>query len=340
MTQPLRRLDARFAVRGVSGFTLVELLVAAAITVATTGAMIELARGAHAASAAISDGAEVQQKMRVAVDAIQHDLSAAGAGSGLSSGGGSLVQYLPPVRPAAGVAGDSDVTYATDRITVLYVPSTNAEATVLAGSPGGLSIGGTPSCALTPSCGFERSMHALVFDRSGPGFGYDVFTVGDASPGLIVRASGEASFSSTYAASAYVTEVVSRTYYLDRSDASNVHLMRGDGRTAFPLIDGVRDLRFTYYADPDPASVSALGAAAGTCVYSPGPPPRSLLTPLGGASLSELSASDLTDGPFCGIGTNRFDADLLRIRRIHVSLQLPSLELSFDVTPHNLNLAR
>jgi hypothetical protein len=56
--------------------------------------------------------------------------------------------------------------------------------------------------------------------------------------------------------------------------------------------------------------------------------------------LSELSASDLTDGPFCGIGTNRFDADLLRIRRIHVSLQLPSLELSFDVAPHNLNLAR
>ena len=37
--------------------------------------------------------------------------------------------------------------------------------------------------------------------------------------------------------------------------------MRGDGRTSFPLVDGVRDLHFTYYADPDPSSAPTLGAA-------------------------------------------------------------------------------
>ena len=127
--------------------------------------------------------------------------------------------------------------------------------------------------------------------------------------------------------------------------------MRGDGKTAFPLVDGVRDLHFTYYADPDPASAPAIGAAGGTCVYAPGPPPRPLLAPLGGASLSELSASELTDGPFCGIAPNRFDADLLRIRRVRVALRVApvsgagsrpasAFELSFDVTPHNLNFAR
>jgi hypothetical protein len=192
-------------------------------------------------------------------------------------------------------------------------------------------------------------MRAVVFDRTGPGVGYDIFTVADASGGFLTRATDEGTFSTTYTPTSHVVEVVDHTYYLDRSDASNIRLMRGDGKTAFPLVDGVRDLHFIYYADPDPASAPTNGAATGTCVYAPGPPPRALLAPLGGASLSELSESELTDGPFCGIAPNRFDADLLRIRRVRVALQVapvsdarqtPLFELSFDVTPHNLNLAR
>jgi hypothetical protein len=76
-----------------------------------------------------------------------------------------------------------------------------------------------------------------------------------------------------------------------------------------------------------------------------------LLSPLGGASLSELTGAELTDGPFCGIAPNRFDADLLRIRRVRVSLRVdaptgsagrqpPPMELSFDVTPPNLSTWR
>ena len=56
-----------------AGFTFIELLVASAMFVAMAGAMIELARGARMASTAIGDAADVQQKMRVAADAIQHD---------------------------------------------------------------------------------------------------------------------------------------------------------------------------------------------------------------------------------------------------------------------------
>src|SRR6478736_6806243 len=108
-------------------------------------------------------------------------------------------------------------------------------------------------------------MRARVFDRTGPGFGYDVFTVADASGAFLARAADEGSFSSTYTSTAHVVEVVDHTYYLDGSDPSNSRLMRGDGKTAFPLVDGVRDLRFTYYADPDPASAPAIGAAGGTC---------------------------------------------------------------------------
>ncbi len=303
------------------------------------------------ASTAIGDAADVQQKMRVAADAIQHDLSVAGAGSALPAGGGSLARFLPSIRPSAGIAGDSDISFAPDRVTILYMPSTNADADVVAATSAGISIGGAPSCAATAGCGFQRDMRALVFDRTGPGFGYDVFTVADASGAFLARAADEGSFSSAYTSSAHVVEVVDHTYYLDGSDPSNIRLMRGDGKTAFPLVDGVRDLHFTYYADPDPASAPAIGAAGGTCVYAPGPPPRPLLAPLGGVSLSELSESELTDGPFCGIAPNRFDADLLRIRRVRVALAVEAVsgagsrptsafELSFDVTPHNLNFAR
>ena len=334
-----------------AGFTFLELLVASAMLVAMAGAMIALARGAQTASAAIGDLADVQQKMRVATDAIQHDLSVAGAGSALPTGGGALAQFLPPIRPSAGIAGDSDISYAPDRVTILYTPSTNADADVVTATSSGVSIGGTPSCLVAAACGFQRDMRAVVFERTGPGFGYDVFTVADASGASLARASDEGPFSTTYTSTSHVVEVVDHTYYLDRSDPSNVRLMRGDGRTAFPLVDGVRDLHFTYYADPDPASAPTIGAGTGTCVYAPGPPPLPLLAPLGGASLSELSESALTDGPFCGIAPNRFDADLLRIRRVRVALQVarPSgagprqtsvFELSFDVTPHNLNLAR
>jgi hypothetical protein len=125
--------------------------------------------------------------------------------------------------------------------------------------------------------------------------------------------------------------------------------MRGGGRTVLPLVDGVEDLRFAYFADPDPMSVSRAGASAGTCVYQAGSPPRPLLAALGGQSLAQLTPADLTDGPFCGIAPNRFDADLLRIRRVRVDLRVAgqsggshpsSFELSFDVAPRNLNTSR
>jgi hypothetical protein len=194
-------------------------------------------------------------------------------------------------------------------------------------------------------------MRALVFDRAGVGRGYDIFTVGDAAAGVVWRAPDEGGFTQTYGATAFVSEVVEHAYYLDRSVPSNVRLMRRDGRSAFPLVDGIRDLRFTYFADPDPMSVSAVGAPAGTCAYAAGSPPRPLLSVLAGQSLAQLSAADLTDGPFCGLPPNRFDADLLRIRRVRVSLRVRAVgsapsaestafEMTFDVAPRNLNAAR
>jgi hypothetical protein len=98
--------------------------------------------------------------------------------------------------------------------------------------------------------------------------------------------------------------------------------------------------------------------------------PRLTTIAPGGLTLVELTSSMLTDGPWCpdSTSTNRFDADLLRVRRIHVSLRVqsalaslrgpagilfahggiaragdryvPDLVTQFDITPRNLNLAR
>jgi hypothetical protein len=85
-------------------------------------------------------------------------------------------------------------------------------------------------------------------------------------------------------------------------------------------------------------------------------------------SLASLPASRLTDGPWCGSGDTEFDADLLRIRKVRITLRLqaanpamrgtdtrlflrpgtseggaklvPDYFVRFEVTPRNLNLVR
>ena len=77
----------------------------------------------------------------------------------------------------------------------------------------------------------------------------------------------------------------------------------------------------------------------------------------------------LSDGPYCGSGPNEFDADLLRVRKVRVTLRMQTASPAFrgadttlfmqpghrrraasatcrttaspfEVTPRNLNLAR
>ena len=43
-------------------------------------------------------------------------------------------------------------------------------------------------------------------------------------------------------------------------------------------------------------------------------------------SLAALTAAMLTDGPFCGGGDNQFDADLLRVRKVRVTLRMQAAQ--------------
>jgi len=86
-----------------------------------------------------------------------------------------------------------------------------------------------------------------------------------------------------------------------------------------------------------------------------------------GGSLAPLPISLLSDGPWCGGGENRFDADLLRVKKVRITLRvqagqasmratgsdyavagtsksalkaLPDYTIVFEVSPRNMNLGR
>jgi hypothetical protein len=190
---------------------------------------------------------------------------------------------------------------------------------------------------------------------------------------------------------AVVTEIVQHTYSMSVDAATGTsRLMHYDGRfTNLPVADHVISLHFEYFGDPRPPMLlpgAVLTDSKGPwTTYGLKPPPAGenctfavseashipRLTSLGdGRSPIALDPGMLTDGPWCPdpSNPNRFDADLLRIRRVRVTLRVqaadasfrgpagplfmhggsatssqqlvPDQEIRFDVTPRNLNLER
>jgi hypothetical protein len=181
-----------------------------------------------------------------------------------------------------------------------------------------------------------------------------------------------------YEVGASVTQIVSNTYYWcspinDRpcpEDPSAWQLRLYDGYSRdVALVDNVVDLQFEYFGDPNPPLNPKPKAGVANCLYDglgnyigPG------VLPTTDGSLAQLPLSILSDGPWCGGGNNMFDADLLRIRKMRVTLRVQVSDVAlrgtntsmwrnpgtaaggtravadytvaFDVTPRNLNLAR
>lgn len=139
----------------------------------------------------------------------------------------------------------------------------------------------------------------------------------------------------------------SRTYYLRAGGAAS-QLMRYDGRAAaFPVLDDVVLLAFEYFGAAQPPQI-VVDEEGPRATYGPMPPPLDTDDPadawgpgencafavIGGVRQSRLAAvedddrplspSILTDGPWCpdAAAEDRFDADLLRVRRVRVRLRL------------------
>jgi len=377
------------------GFSMVELLVATSLMLIVMSSVFQTLHPVNGAFRAEPEAADLQQRLRVAADALSRDLLAAGSGLSQGVGPGPLTDFMAPILPLRQGRRNADAAggFKTSTITLLTLDPGAAQTTiaqpVVAGSTTVL-VNVDPGCPPADlNCGFRPGTSVVVFDDTGA---YDTFTVMSIdAAGLHLQHNMRDSTKIYAATTSRIAAATSRTYYLKSDSATNTfQLMRYDGEGAAdaPVVDHVVGLSFQYFGDPQPPTMRRpLTEAAGPwTTYGPKPPvsgdncvfvgngtptPSPALPVIGtGTALVPLGAPTLTDGPWCpdAVNPNRFDADLLRIRRVRVTLRvesaaasmrgpagplfahggsassghsfLPDHEIRFDVTPRNVNLQR
>jgi hypothetical protein len=308
-----------------AGFTLVETLVATVLTMAVAGAVLSLANPGMTIGHAQPEASDMHQRARVAADTLHRDLIEAGAGLDTGARAGSLVQFLPPIVPRRlGLAGaDAPHVVRADAVTLTRAVAGFAQTTtasVVAGASASLvPVNGPPCAPADALCGLAEGADALVFDELG---NFDMFRVVGLLPGTADLRRHAAGAAHGYQPGAFVTAAETRIYYFD---VVNRQLRVSDGYLSdAPVIDNVVGLTFSYFGDPEPPLAPKPPAGTPNCLYDAagrvvGAMPR--LSTAGG-SLAPLPLAMLNDGPWCGGYGTQFDADLLRIRQVRVSLRV------------------
>ncbi len=182
---------SELALRAHRGYVLVELLISTAIVGVLVGVLVQFAIAVQGAVTVQADVADLQQRLRVATEALRHDLLNAGAGPSngarrappVSEVEGPLIDVFAPILPSrtGSSRADPELSYHADRISITYVPDTRSQTVLLAGmaGPGApLAIdAAAPGCPTDGSCGFTRGDRVLVFSAGA----HDVFTVSGTS---------------------------------------------------------------------------------------------------------------------------------------------------------------
>jgi len=353
------------------GFSLLELLVSTAIMMVVTGAIFAMVNPSQGTAKAQPEVSDIQQRMRIGSDTLFKELMMAGAGPYFGARTGSLLNFFAPVMPRrlGYEAPDDTRSAASDRLTLSYIPNSYSQTTIDKAMPPNSSemkVTYPPNCQVPKElCGFEEGMTVIIFDNTGH---WDTFTltqVQDAAGHL--QHHGQM-LNYTYEAGSTITVAVSYTYF---RDANTNQLMRYDGyKTTIPIVDNVVDLKFEYFGDPAPPTKPDPGVGgAANCLYDAMHNLVGLPTLAADeGSLAILPLEQLKDGPWCGGGDNEFDADLLRVRKVRVTLRMQASDVSvrgtnpllflnpgratqsmamvpdyvvrFDITPRNMNLVR
>ena len=328
--------------KGDSGFSLIELAMSLTLTLIVMSAAVAIVTPSTASGRVEPEAVDVQQRARVGLDALVRDLNLAGAGVHLGPAVGGLRRFFPPIVPRRmGLMGADAFSVArADAITIAYVADGITQtwlSSPLPPAPADLVLVPAPNCiSLGPLCGLVPGASLVVFDTEGH---FDFYTLTSAlTTGGRVRSWQLAHPSFSYAAGAIVVEAVMQTYYFDRV---NRQLRHFDGYlTDIPVVDNVVDLNFEYFGEPLPPASPRPPAGTPNCLYDAtgGPQPGLALLPPQGASLAALPLGLLSDGPWCGAGETRFDADVLRIRRVRVTMRGRTAD--FVIAGNGLNAGR
>jgi len=340
-----------------SGFSIVELTISLAVTLLVVGAAFRLVDPTGAAFQVQPETADLQQRLRVASDTLSRDLIGAGGSPLLVSGQAPNPPIAPAVFPSrvGRLGADAPGSFNASRITVWSVEQTAPQARLaspLISSSGSVTIVPGEACHDgVDSCGFRTGMTVAVFGSSGA---WDLFSVTGVGGSELTVHHNLRDSSTIHAAGESVVAQVTLHSYMLRNDARAGYprLVRYDGAGAAdqPVVEHVVDLRFEYLGEAQPPDLVLAGDPAHPRVtYGPPPPPFDLQPtayPPGencvfarttsGAIAPRLSAlapgpvvvpllpSMLTDGPWCpdSASPNRYDADLLRVRAVGVTIRV------------------
>ncbi len=358
-----------------AGYSLIELLVSTAIMITVTGAIFSLMNPAQGNAQTQPEVADMQQRMRVGNETLFKELVMAGAGPYQGNVTGTLVNFFAPILPRRIGRDNPDpaTMFKDDTITLSYIPNSYSQTTISSSMPNvsaELKVTAQPNCPADAGnlCGFTEGMDVIIFDMSG---NFDMFTITQVQAAAAHLQHRGQALSKAYDIGASVTQIVSNTFYLDRGTNK---LMRYNGGTAgvpndVPLVDNVVDLKFDYYGDINPPRLPKPPAGEANCLYDAAGNFMALPTlPPDDGSLAVLPGAMLIDGPMCGGGTNQFDADLLRVRKVRATMRVqaanpslrgsdttlfrnpgtsrggekfvPDYTITFEVAPRNLNLTR
>lgn len=342
----MRAHNSRF--RRDDGFSMVELLMAMALSLVIVGGMIGLVHPAGRLTVTQPDAIDMHQRLRAGASALVRDLRMAGAGFDSGPAVGSLIGYLPPIVPRrlGAVGAEASGVAHRDTITLMWMPLTASQTITAAPFAGAaMDVAASPGCpSADAACGLAVGMNTTVFDNAGH---FDLFSVsGVAGSTLSFRRLGPSS-GHAYAPGALTGEVVVRTYYFDPS-TSQLRQYNGDA-TDTPVIDDVSTFGVEYFGTPEPPTLPMPATGSANCLYDASGARASGLQMLAPEEdgLAALPLNVFTDGPWCGGGGTQFDADLLRIRRVRITLgvrapspgswrRVSDLVVSFDVSPRNL----
>ncbi|MGH9387117.1 MAG: PilW family protein [Vicinamibacterales bacterium] len=330
------------------GLSVVELLIALAVSVLLVGALVSALAPARAAFEATPATLELQQRSRVGLEFLASAIRSAGAhrsGHPESAIGGSAI---PAVIPAISQGANesfsevevfSAVAGGAGGVLDLDQPAADRAITL---APGG-------GCPRTPDvCGFTVGTVAAISDGHGR---FDVFEVGSIDAvGMSLTSSRP--LSAAYAAGARLFEVEVLRFSLgNQLDGSKSLVRTTAAGAAQPIVDGVTDLGFSLFGEGASPQITWDGES-GWAEYGPVPPglawrdargdwptgescavgrdaisARSRLSDLGDrGALVPLARSVLQDGPWCAGGSaGSYDADLLRLRRVDISLRVEAL---------------
>ena len=354
-----------------AGYSLIELLVSAAIMLTVTGAIFSLMNPAQGSSEAQTEIADVQQSMRVGSDALFKELVMAGAGVYHGSTTGSLINFFAPILPrrSGALNPDPPTMFRPDAISITYIPNTYSQTTISRSMPAQSQelkvndVDASKCPKKDPLCVFTDGMVVLIFDSTGHFDTFEITNVQSSAAHLQHRGQD---LNYSYQAGASITQAVSNTFY--RDSATNQLMRYNGGATDTPIVDNLVDMQVSYFGDPNPPKVPKPPLGEENCLYDAGGNPKLPVLPMTDGSLAALTPAMLIGPEFCGSGNTQYDPDLLRVRKVRVSLRVqvasaalrgmdqtlwknpgksqggaktvPDYTVAFEVTPRNLNLAR